>query len=141
MDRKDFLSLVGIGVTTVLYGNFIESCASNSSNPTSPPTLPQGGLTLDLTSSSNSALTQTNGSLLTSGLIVVHTTDTNYYALSSRCTHQGNTVQYDGANTRIHCPAHGSNFTLSGAVINGPASSPLQTYAVNLSGNQLHISP
>lgn len=43
------------------------------------------------------------------------------YALSSKCTHQG--VALTPSSTKFHCNAHGADFTLNGAVIDGPISS------------------
>ena len=50
------------------------------------------------------------------------------YALSSRCTHQGVTVQTSGG--QFYCPAHGATFTYNGAVTGGPTSTALPHYAM-----------
>ncbi|MEO8845506.1 MAG: Rieske (2Fe-2S) protein [Kofleriaceae bacterium] len=61
------------------------------------------------------------------GMFVVK--DANgFYALTSRCTHQGVTIQVSG--TKFHCNAHGADFTFDGAVIDGPTSKALQHYAM-----------
>jgi Rieske Fe-S protein len=54
---------------------------------------------------------------------------TGFYALTSRCTHQGVTIQVSGG-TKFHCNAHGADFTFNGAVIDGPTSKALQHYAM-----------
>ena len=46
------------------------------------------------------------------------------YALTGICTHLGCTVQFAGDH--FECPCHGSQFALSGTVLNGPASTALQ---------------
>ena len=51
-----------------------------------------------------------------------------YYALTAKCPHQGVTINY--APTSFHCPAHGADFTVTGAVIDGPTSKALQAYAM-----------
>ena len=51
-----------------------------------------------------------------------------FYALTSRCTHQGVTIQSTGS--QFHCNAHGADFTFNGAVIDGPTSKALQHYAM-----------
>jgi nitrite reductase/ring-hydroxylating ferredoxin subunit len=54
-------------------------------------------------------------------------------AVTKRCTHMGCQVdQYDGS--RFHCPCHGSAFTGAGALAQGPATSPLQTFSVSFDG-------
>jgi len=42
-------------------------------------------------------------------------------------------------NNRYVCPCHGSQFTTSGAVAQGPASSPLRQFTTRLSGTTLTI--
>lgn len=46
-----------------------------------------------------------------------------FYAIIAKCTHLGCTPRLD-ANAFI-CPCHGSRFSREGAVINGPATRPL----------------
>ena len=48
------------------------------------------------------------------------------YALSSRCTHLGCTLNYDPVSQRFRCPCHGSVFDLSGERLAGPARKPLE---------------
>jgi nitrite reductase/ring-hydroxylating ferredoxin subunit len=50
------------------------------------------------------------------------------YAVSSRCTHQGG--QNNVWQGHFICPLHGSEFTFDGAVLSGPATSPLAHYAM-----------
>ncbi len=47
-------------------------------------------------------------------------------ALLLLCTHQRCTVEPAGAI--LQCPCHGSEFTLEGEVLNGPAEQPLRSY-------------
>ncbi len=101
-------------------------------------------LCLDLTASDNSELGAAGGAVLVDApndtLVVVRMTDTTYVALSAVCTHAGCEVDFDASADRLTCPCHGSVFTLSGAVVNGPANRPLKTYAVALSGTTLSIT-
>ena len=61
------------------------------------------------------------------------------YAMTVTCTHQGCDVEPFGSGTSatVRCPCHGSQFDRNGAVIHGPASSPLTHFAVavDASGN------
>jgi cytochrome b6-f complex iron-sulfur subunit len=53
------------------------------------------------------------------------------------CTHQGCTVAAGGADA--NCPCHGSKFNAAtGAVINGPALSPLAEVAVTVANGQVY---
>ncbi len=55
------------------------------------------------------------------------------YAISSTCTHLGCLVNEEEGN--FVCPCHGSQFDLSGKVLNGPAAAPLENYEVSLSSD------
>ncbi len=56
-------------------------------------------------------------------------------AFSAACTHWGSDVAPNG-NGEFECPTHGSRFSsTTGAVLEGPADSPLARYAVTESTN------
>lgn len=49
-----------------------------------------------------------------------------YTACLMRCTHKSCEVEVQGS--RYVCPCHGSKFDTAGAVLDGPAERPLQTF-------------
>ncbi len=54
------------------------------------------------------------------------------YALSAICTHLGCTPRWVNEEGLFKCPCHGSNFTINGDVVVGPASLPLWRYSIGL---------
>ena len=57
--------------------------------------------------------------------------DGTLYAFSDVCTHRGCSLSSGGEldGTEITCECHGSVFDLtSGAILDGPASEPIETY-------------
>jgi Rieske Fe-S protein len=59
-------------------------------------------------------------------------------ALDSTCTHQGCTVAPDGS--QLTCPCHGSEYSLTGAVKQGPATIALHTVAVKVVSGQVQLA-
>jgi nitrite reductase/ring-hydroxylating ferredoxin subunit len=60
-----------------------------------------------------------------------------FHAFSAVCTHAGCTVGSVSGGT-INCPCHGSRFSIStGAVVNGPATSPLPPVNVKVQGTSI----
>lgn len=137
MDRKEFLIKFGKGTAAAVAFTCLGGCGE-SDGITSPP--PQNvDFVLDLTESANSSLNNVGGSLLRNGIIIGRISETEFTAVSQACTHQGTTVQFQLSNNRFHCPNHGSNFSLQGNVINGPAASPLKKYNTELNENLLRV--
>lgn len=52
----------------------------------------------------------------------------NLLLRSATCTHLGCHLQWNGLETCWDCPCHGSQFAPDGAVLNGPAITPLAEY-------------
>lgn len=48
------------------------------------------------------------------------------HAVSPTCTHMGCLVSFNSVEKAWECPCHGSRFGLDGAVLNGPATTPLR---------------
>ena len=70
-------------------------------------------------------------------IVLYRLSDTNYQALLMKCTHKGTELQVFG--DRLQCPAHGSEFTNTGTVQNGPADTSLRTFPVQIEKGSLKI--
>jgi cytochrome b6-f complex iron-sulfur subunit len=136
MERKEFLALIGAGATALVYTACLNGCKPLD-NVTDPPA--GVDFTLNLDDPAYSALKSNGGFVSKDGVIVARTTSGTYIAVSLACTHEGTAVTFDSANSRFHCPNHGSNFSTTGSVLNGPASSPLTSYQTSLNGSSLHV--
>ena len=71
-------------------------------------------------------------------IIVSRLENNQFFAVTSRCTHQQSTVNAMSTTTRrLVCPAHGSQFNPDGTVVNGPAAAPLTRYNATFDGNKV----
>jgi cytochrome b6-f complex iron-sulfur subunit len=136
MNRKEFLSTLGLGAAAVACSYCLNGC-SPLNNPITAPT--NVDFTLDLMAPANAALKTNGGYLYNGGIIVARTVSGTYVAVSQICTHAGGTVQYVSNANSFYCPNHGSSFATNGSVINGPATSSLTAYHTSLTGTSLRV--
>jgi Rieske Fe-S protein len=65
------------------------------------------------------------------------TAEGDFLALLLRCTHQG--CEPAPASGRLECPCHGSQYSLSGDVLRGPAQRSLYRYDVTADAEHVYI--
>jgi len=144
MDRKEFLSLLGLSVGGAVVVSCLHSCAKDSSVTPGGSGGNTGGstkvdFTLDLADQGNAALNTNGGFLVKNDVIVAKTTSGVFIAVAAACPHQGTTITYQGNNQQFRCPNHGSTFSETGSVTMGPASSALKQYKTELTGTKLRV--
>ena len=145
MKRDEFLHLFGFGAAILLTG-CLGSCSGRADSPqpggASAPGAGPVDFTLDLNDPANARLNDPAFGYVYGaggGVIVAKTAAGAYVALSSACTHQGTTVDFQLGTNQFHCPNHGSLFNTSGAVAQGPAMGALKSYVVSQAGSVLRI--
>lgn len=151
-ERRAFLqqgaSALGIALCSATIATILDSCQSPSSSNTTSPAPTGATTTIDVTQSAlrspGGAISQQFGSNNNGrNVIVIRTSQTEFVALSSVCTHDGCTVGLPtSAGANLVCPCHGSVFTQAGARVSGPASGALArfTTSFNASTNILTIT-
>jgi len=72
-------------------------------------------------------------------VIVIHTTEGDHIALSATCTHLGCILFWNAERRVIACPCHEAYFNTAGAVISGPPPAPLESYRVQVEGDQIYV--
>jgi len=72
--------------------------------------------------------------------ILVRTPSGELRAFAAACTHLGCIVQYRDDIGHIWCACHNGHFDLHGRNIQGPPPAPLETYEVNVRGDQIVVS-
>ena len=146
MERKDFIEKVGLSAASVLIFGCMQSCSKSGSTPEAPSnnnsTTPKTiDFTINLSIAPYTVLNNAGGFYVdaTNGIIIDKTLTNEFIAVSSICTHQSVTVEYQGNSNRFYCPGHGSTFTNAGAVSNGPAAVALKQYKTLLTNNNLRV--
>ncbi len=72
--------------------------------------------------------------------ILVRTAAGELRAFSASCTHLSCIVQYRDDLGRLWCACHNGHFDLNGRVVQGPPPAPLETFVVNVRGDQIVVS-
>jgi len=62
-----------------------------------------------------------------------------FVALSAVCTHLGCVIAWQEKAAEFQCPCHGGRFSPEGKVLGGPPPAPLESFVVELDGDQLKI--
>ena len=149
--RRKFLEKAGVSlVLGTLGASFFTSCSTTEDadpgNPNNPPSNSGSGIvisgnTISIDLNTQVALkTSGNWLLISNARTLVANINNSYVALTSVCTHEGCTDNWSFANSRFTCTCHGSVFDPSGAVLNGPARTPLTVYTAVVSWSTLSIS-
>lgn len=73
-------------------------------------------------------------------IAVANVADT-FYAFDDTCTHlQCSLAEGDLEEATVICPCHGSEFDVrNGAVLQGPAREPVETYEARIEGGSLEV--
>jgi len=75
-------------------------------------------------------------------VVVANTAEGGLKAFSAICTHLGCIVEWDANRRIIACPCHDAHFNpVNGAVISGPAPSPLPEFQLTVQGDALYVTP
>lgn len=146
--RRSLLRGIGVGLAGALVG--VAGCGGSDENVTPDarpvdalPGCMANELCLDISQPATSQLATVGGFVVVASsagnLIVIRTSMTEVAALASTCTHQGTTVAYAPSTMELACPSHGARFSLTGSVVKGPATVPLQTYVATLAGTIVTI--
>lgn len=139
MNRKDFLKNLGLGGAALL-AVYCSGCSLNG-NPsfTQTPSV-SVDFTLDLSTSSYSALNNNGGYVITNGIVVAKTTSGTYVAVTQICSHEGRpNVTYVKSSNSFYCSVHGATYDTSGKGLNSNGRNGLVTYKTSLTGSLLRI--
>lgn len=140
MNRRELIRNIAAGTATIfVVPTVLTSCEEDLPDPDNGNDPDNNVLTINLTDAKYSSLLPAGGSKVEGEIIIFNTGD-GFIALSSVCTHQGCQISYDHGSSNLPCPCHGSIFSTTGSVLNGPAASPLKKFAITREGDILTIA-
>jgi cytochrome b6-f complex iron-sulfur subunit len=144
--RREFCACACQAASLLAVGA-LAGCGGSSS-PTGPSNVPMltvvpftvSGRVISITVDSASPLAAVGSAAMAQTalgtFLVAHTGQDAFTALTSVCTHEGCTVTgFD--NSRYVCPCHGSQYSTSGNVVQGPATRSLQQFATQFANGVL----
>jgi len=144
MDRKDFIKTCGFAcMSGTAFSTLLQSCVSTK---IIGGNISGDDLIVPLSDFETKAENEKHykkyvvvqNDILQYPICVYRIKEREYTALWMQCTHQGAELQVFG--DKLQCPAHGSEFTNTGAVQDGPAENKLRTFPITIEANQLKIS-
>lgn len=149
MDRRKFLSWVGVGMVASSLPVALAACSSNSTNsnnstnkntPTTPPRndgfqpigtvgeLDQKGLILNKQVAATPVM-----------VIRIENNSNTLAAVNPTCTHKACTVAWKADKKLFVCPCHDAEYTADGKVVKGPAEKPLPNYEAKIEGDSVLV--
>jgi cytochrome b6-f complex iron-sulfur subunit len=142
ISRKDFIKMVGAGAVLALIG--CTGACTKSSDPAPVNTNTGTGtstgkidFTVDFSTSSFQTLSQNGSFVIKDSILIARTSKGEFIAVAKDCTHQG--FQLSFSADALSCSLHGSKFSTTGSVLNGPASTALKAYKTELKGTVLRV--
>ena len=147
--RRDFCSHACKAASVVVLGG-LTACGGGPTSPTNISVTPApsvsgtlSGRVVSISLDTATALSAVGSAAAVSTplgtFLVAHTGTDTYTALSSTCTHEACVVS-GFSDGRYVCPCHGSQYTTSGAVVNGPAPRPLTQFPTQVNGTVLSFT-
>ena len=146
--RREFCVHACQTASLVAASGLWQACGGSSMSPSGASTLPTinasvaaGVLTLTIDAASPLASVGTAALVQSSAgnVLVSRTAQDTFAAVTAVCTHEACTVTGISGQTYV-CPCHGSQYSATGAVLKGPAVSPLRPFTTRFAANVLTIT-
>jgi len=136
INRHEFLRKIGFAgsaLAAIYFSGHLQSCANDRVSPA--PT----NLTLDLSSSENTALKTKGGYVIKDGVVIARSNTGTYIAATLTCSHEGkNQITYQ--TDHFYCTAHGAKYDNTGKGLNSEGKKGIAVYTTTLVGNTLTIT-
>jgi cytochrome b6-f complex iron-sulfur subunit len=143
MKRDEFLTTLTGSFSAVCLACMTSACSEDEMGAPKAANTPAGPVSSSATINLETELKAVNNFIAKNGFIVIRTatgnTAASFVAFSSVCPHAGATVEYKESSSSFLCAAHGSTFSSSGALTQGPAAVGLTKLDVEITGLTLRV--
>lgn len=148
VSRRQFCAGACQVASCATLATFVSACGGSS--PTSPGGMPtalgvlQGQFTGSVVQvAATGPLTDVGGAALVESIaglfLIARTSTTTFSTIDAVCTHEGCPVSNADGAVYV-CPCHGSRYTRSGQVVNGPATAALRQYATSFANGVVTVA-
>lgn len=141
MDRRTFLSWVGLGAIASSLPIAIAACTPQAEDETTAEAEPRldptpredGFMAIGTVAElKEKGFVQDMQSPMSPAIAIADPSGSGIIAMNSMCTHQGCSVEWNADDQLLKCPCHGSQFNPDGTVAQGPAAAPLERYEAKI---------
>lgn len=128
MPRQEFFRLA----TGSLGAFLLMGCAGRANGDPAPDATAarKVDFVVRLSDKGNENLQTKGGYVIVNNVLVAHTSGGQFVAVAAGCTHEGTKLVYKPVENQFYCPLDLSRYDVTGKVVSGPASEPLQQYSV-----------
>ncbi len=137
MLRRDFVRRLPVVTTGVVAGLSALSLTACAGIPYVVPRVRPGGLVVSAAALAESGEVFLQSPDMERPVYVRRDGSGEIVALLASCTHRG--CQPEPVGDRLVCPCHGSEFSLTGSVLVGPADRSLTRYDVSEQGEEVIV--
>lgn len=137
----------GMAIMGAFGTAFFTACGTNDdptpgtqANPGAGTGITVDGNIVTINTAQQSSLNNDGSWLLIPQARLLVFNDGGVKALSSVCTHASCDRNWSFSNRVFICACHGSRFNTSGAVVQGPANSPLRSFPVTVSNGIITVN-
>jgi cytochrome b6-f complex iron-sulfur subunit len=143
MERDEFIKSLGFGMALVCAGSCFSACGSKGDDP-KPGDKPDpdgdnpggGGGGKTATVNLSSQLQAIGDQIVSNGVLFFRIADGNaassFVATESVCPHQGGSLVWKQANSKVQCQLHFSEYSANGSVTQQPQAAGGSTRALKI---------
>lgn len=134
MERRDFISKLGIGAAVALTFGCLHGYSQENSLQ-SYHTFDDSSVdfSVDLLDASNASLRSNGGFIIVNDIVVARTKSGEFVAATVVCSHKTNKkIRYMAKENEWQCSVHGARFGLNGEGLNKKGGRGLKTYNIEM---------